>query len=400
MNTDEVLKILAQIPLSLHCWQADDVSGFETVDSELGGGLAVTGNYLGKARTVEELRQDYLKAFSLIPAKNRANIHAIYGEFGEKTVDRNEIDVSHFQGWIDWAKEHDIGIDFNPTLFSHPLADSGFTLSSKDLKVREFWIEHCIRCRKISNEIGKQLEKTVINNLWIPDGFKDLPIDRIGYRELLIDSLDKIYEEKLDSKYMLDSIEGKLFGIGSEAYVVGSHEFYLSYAVKNGLILNMDMGHYHPTEQVADKISAILPFTNKILLHISRGVRWDSDHVVIINDEVRTVAEEIVRTKRLEDIFVALDYFDASINRIGAWVTGARATMKALLLALLQPYDKLLEYEEKGQYFQRLALLEDTKTLPWGEIWKEYCRRMNVPIDIEWIKEIEQYEADVLSKRI
>ena len=400
IDTELVLENLAKIPLSLHCWQADDVGGFEKPDSELsGGGLAITGNYPGKARNVEELRQDYLKAFSLIPAKPRANIHAIYGEFGQKSVDRNEIETKHFQGWINWSKIHGIGLDFNSTLFSHPLAESGFTLSSKDPKVREFWIEHCVRCRKISEEIGKQLGTKCIHNLWIPDGSKDIPIDRFGHRNLLRESLDTIYETPLNSEYIQDALEGKLFGIGSESFVVGSHDFYLSYTVKNEVMLTMDMGHYHPTESVADKISAILPFTNQLLLHISRGIRWDSDHVVTLNDEVLSVAEEIVRSDKLNKIFIALDYFDASINRIGAWVIGARATMKSFLIAMLQPYDKLLDYEENQQYFQRLAMLEDIKSMPWGEIWQEYCRRMNVPNDLDWISEVEQYELDVLSKR-
>ena len=284
-------------------------------------------------------------------------------------------------------------------MFSHPLAESGFTLSSKEPKIREFWIDHCTRCRKISEDIGKQLGSPCIHNLWIPDGSKDLPIDRYGHRNLLRESLDEIYKTPLNSEFMLDSIEGKLFGIGSEAFVVGSHDFYLSYAVKNGIGLTMDMGHYHPTESVADKISAIIPFTNHLLLHISRGVRWDSDHVVTLNDDVLAVAEEIIRSGSLDKIYIALDYFDASINRIGAWVTGARATMKALLIAMLQPYDTLLEFEEKEQYFQRLAMLEDLKAMPWGAVWNDYCRRMKVPSDLEWITEIEQYETDVLSKR-
>ncbi len=400
VDTDKILDNLANIPLSLHCWQGDDVGGFEKPDSELsGGGLAVTGNYPGKARTIEELRQDYLKAFSLIPAKPRANIHAIYGEFGGKDVDRDEIDISHFQGWIDWAKENEIGLDFNSTLFSHPLAESGFTLSSKNPKIRQFWIEHCNKCRKISAHIGKQLGTSCIHNLWIPDGSKDIPVDRFGHRKLLLESLDEIFKTSHDSKYMQDAIEGKLFGIGSEAFVVGSHDFYLSYAVKNGIILTMDMGHYHPTETIADKISAILQFTNRLLLHISRGVRWDSDHVVILNDEVLSIMEEIVRSGNLTNIYIALDYFDASINRIGAWVVGARATMKALLISLLQPHEKLLEYEEKQQNFQRLALLEDLKAMPWGVVWNEYCRRMKVPIDLDWIAEIEKYEEKVMQKR-
>jgi L-rhamnose isomerase len=400
VNTDEILKRLAQIPLSLHCWQGDDLGGFETPNAKLsGGGIQVTGNYPGKARTVEELRQDYLKVFSLIPVKPRANLHASYGEFAGKKIDRNQITPSHFQGWIDWAKQHNIGIDFNSTLFSHPYADSGFTLSSKDEKIRSFWIEHCIRCRQISAEIGKQLGTPCIHNLWIPDGSKDIPVDRLGHRAILRNSLDQIYQEPLDSKFMLDAIEGKLFGIGSEAFVVGSHDFYLSYALKHNKVLTLDMGHYHPTESVADKISAILPFTNKLMLHISRGIRWDSDHIVILNDEVLALAEELVRTNRLEDVYIGLDFFDASINRLGAWVIGVRSTFKALLLAFLQPINTLRGYEEKGQNFQRLALLEELKSFPWGAVWDEYCRRMHVPVGTEWITVIENYEHDVLHQR-
>lgn len=400
VDTEKVLNKLSKIPLSLHCWQADDVSGFEKLDSALsGGGLAVTGNYPGKARTVEELRQDYLKAFSLIPSKPRVNIHAIYGEFGGKMVDRNEIETKHFQGWINWCKIHGIGLDFNSTLFSHPFAESGFTLSSKDPKIREFWIEHCIRCRKISEEIGKQLGSKCIHNIWIPDGSKDLPVDRFGHRKLLRECLDEIFKTKMNSEYMIDAIEGKLFGIGSESYVVGSHDFYLAYSVKNDVMLTMDMGHFHPTESVADKISAVLNFSDKLLLHISRGVRWDSDHVVTLNDEILGVAEEIIRSGKLDNTYIALDYFDASINRIGAWVTGARATIKALLIAMLQPHDKLLEYEENEQNFQRLAILEEIKAMPWGAVWNEYCKRMNVHLDLDWIQDIEAYELDVLSKR-
>ncbi|MHA1674054.1 MAG: L-rhamnose isomerase, partial [Promethearchaeota archaeon] len=400
VNTEDILEKLAKIPLSLHCWQGDDLGGFETPDAKLsGGGIQVTGNYMGKARNVEELRQDYLKVFSLIPVKPRANIHAIYGEFEGKQIDRNQITHAHFQGWIDWAKKHNIGIDFNSTLFSHPYADSGFTLSSKDKNIRKFWIEHCIRCRKISAEIGKQLGTPCIHNLWIPDGSKDIPVDRLGHRILLRDSLDQIYLEPMDSKFMLDAIEGKLFGIGSEAFVVGSHEFYLSYALKHNKILTLDMGHFHPTESVADKISAILPFTNHLMLHISRGIRWDSDHIVILNDEVSALAEELVRTNRLEDVYIGLDFFDASVNRLAAWVIGVRSTFKALLIALLQPIITLRDYEEKGQNFQRLALLEELKSFPWGAVWDEHCRRMQVPVGMDWVAVIENYEHTVLQQR-
>ena len=400
VNTENILEQLAQIPLSLHCWQGDDLGGFETPDTKLsGGGIQVTGNYSGKARNVEELRQDYLKVFSLIPVKPRANLHAIYGEFAGEKVDRNQITLKNFQGWIDWAKLHNIGIDFNATLFSHPYADSGFTLSSKDEKIRSFWIDHCIRCRQISAEIGKQLGTPCIHNLWIPDGSKDIPVDRLGHRTLLRDSLDQIYQESLDSKFMLDALEGKLFGIASEAFVVGSHDFYLSYTLRHNKILTLDMGHFHPTESVADKISAILPFTNRLMLHISRGIRWDSDHIVILNDEVLALAEELVRTKRLKDVYLGLDFFDASVNRLGAWVIGVRSTFKALLIAFLQPINTLRDYEEKGQNFQRLALLEELKSMPWGAVWDEYCRRKQVPVGTDWIADIENYERVVLQQR-
>ncbi|TFH26069.1 MAG: L-rhamnose isomerase [Promethearchaeota archaeon] len=400
VNTENILEQLAQIPLSLHCWQGDDLGGFETPDTKLsGGGIQVTGNFSGKARNVEELRQDYLKVFSLIPVKPRANLHAIYGEFAGEKVDRNQITLKNFQGWIDWAKLHNIGIDFNATLFSHPYADSGFTLSSKDEKIRSFWIDHCIRCRQISAEIGKQLGTPCIHNLWIPDGSKDIPVDRLGHRTLLRDSLDQIYQESLDSKFMLDALEGKLFGIASEAFVVGSHDFYLSYTLRHNKILTLDMGHFHPTESVADKISAILPFTNRLMLHISRGIRWDSDHIVILNDEVLALAEELVRTKRLKDVYLGLDFFDASVNRLGAWVIGVRSTFKALLIAFLQPINTLRDYEEKGQNFQRLALLEELKSMPWGAVWDEYCRRKQVPVGTDWIADIENYERVVLQQR-
>ena len=399
VDVDKQLKILESIPVSLHCWQGDDVRGFEYSDTQLGGGLAVTGNYFGKARTIDELRQDYDKAFSLIPGKHRVNLHAIYGDFGKVTVDRDEIILDHYQSWVDWAKDKGLGIDFNSTLFSHPKADKGFSLSSKTKEIRDFWIEHVRRCRDISVQMGKQLQNPVIHNLWIPDGSKDIPVDRMGHRLLLKDSLDEIYSEKLSPQFCKDAIEGKLFGLGSESFVVGSHDFYLSYAVANNIILTMDMGHYHPTESVADKISAVLPFTGELLLHVSRGVRWDSDHVVILNDDLIQLAEEIVRSRSLEKIHLALDFFDASINRIAAWIIGTRSTLKSMLYALLQPWDILREYEEEGKLFQRLAVLEAVKTLPYGAVWDHYCSKMNVPTDMEWIRHIEQYETNILKKR-
>ena len=401
VDVEERLNQLESIALSIHCWQGDDVVGFESPDAKLeGGGIIATGNYPGRARTLNELREDYDFSLSLIPGKHRVNLHAIYGDFSDTPVDRTEISIEHFQSWVDWAIERDLGIDFNATLFSHPKCESGFTLSSKNKEIREFWISHVERCREISTEMGKQLKNPVIHNLWIPDGSKDIPVDRIGHRSLLKDSLDSIYSQKYPPDTMKDALEGKLFGIGSESFVVGSHDFYLSYALTNGLILTMDTGHYHPTESVADKISSILPFTNEILIHVSRGVRWDSDHVVLLSDELVQLAEEIVRSKALKKVHLALDYFDASINRIGAWIIGARATLKSLLYAFLQPWELLLEYEEDGKNFQRLALLEELKSLPYGVIWDYYCSKMNVPIGRDWMRNVEEYEESVLKKRM
>jgi L-rhamnose isomerase len=400
VNADEAIKQLDQLKISLHCWQADDVGGFETPDAVLGGGgIQATGNYPGKARTIDQLRQDIEKVMSLLPGKQRLNLHAIYGDFKGKKVERDQIDVKHFQSWIDWAKKHKIGLDFNPTCFSHPYADDGFTLSSKNEKYRKFWIEHVKRTRKIAAEIGRQLGTPCVNNIWIPDGSKDLPVDRNGYRTLLKKSLDEIFEEKYPKKYLKDSIESKLFGIGSEAMVVGSHEFYLGYAIKNNKLICLDNGHFHPTEQVGDKISSILQYVDELLLHVTRGVRWDSDHVVIFNDEIQLIANEIVRSKALKRVNVGLDYFDASLNRIGAYVIGTRAAQLAFLYALLEPWDKLKAYEEAGKNFERLAMLEVLKTKPFGAVYDYYCLVNNVPIAEDYIKDINKYEKDVLKKR-
>lgn len=400
VDTDEVLKKLDEIKISLHCWQADDVGGFETPDAELnGGGIQVTGNYPGKARNLDELRNDLEKVMSLLPGKQRLNLHAIYGDFQGKKVERDQIEIKHFQSWIDWAKKLNIGIDFNPTCFSHPYADDGFTLSSKNEKHRKFWIEHVKRTREIAAEIGKQLGTPCVNNIWIPDGSKDIPIDRFTHRALLKKSLDEIFEIEYPKKYLKDSLESKLFGIGSESMVVGSHEFYMGYAVKNNKLLCIDSGHFHPTEQIGDKVSSLLLFVDELLLHISRGVRWDSDHVVIFNDEVRLIAEEIVRANALNRVNVGLDFFDASINRIGAYVIGTRATQLAFLYALLEPTNKLKELEENGKNFERLAYLELMKTKPYGAVYDYYCLINDVPVGEDYIKEIKQYEIDVLSKR-
>jgi len=400
IDTEKAIEKLKSISISLHCWQGDDVAGFEKPEAELtGGGIQVTGNYPGKARTIAELRADAQQAFSLIPGKHRFNLHAIYGEFGGKLVDRDHLSIDHFKGWINWAKEIGVKLDFNATCFSHPLAETGFTLSSKDEKIRKFWIEHVKRCREISAFIGEKLASPCLHNLWIPDGMKDLPADRWTHRTLLKNSLDEIYQKKFDPKRMKDALESKLFGIGSESYVVGSHEFYLGYAIANKKIICYDMGHFHPTESVADKISSTLLFVEELLLHVSRGVRWDSDHTVILNDEVLSLAQEIVRANALHRVNIALDFFDATLNRIGAWVLGTRATLKALLFALLEPQDKLKQAEARGDYFARLALLEELKTLPVGAVWDYYCLKNDVPVGQGVIQAVHDYEKKVLVNR-
>jgi len=400
VETDRALDVLARIPISLHCWQGDDVGGFESPDAELGGGLAATGNYPGKARNANELRSDLDKAYSLIPGTHRLNLHAIYAETGGQKVERNELRPEHFSAWIDWAKDKGHGIDFNPTCFSHPKAESGFTLSSYDEGIRKFWIEHCIACRKIGEHIGRELGTPCVTNIWVPDGFKDIPVDRKTPRMLLKDSLDKILAEKIDPKYNLDSVESKLFGIGSESYIVGSHEFYMGYAIVNNILLCLDSGHFHPTEVISDKLSSVLTFLDEVLLHISRGVRWDSDHVVILSDEVQAIAQEIVRGDFLHRVHIGLDYFDASINRVAAWVIGARNVMRALLLALLEPIGQLRELEVAGDYTKRLALLEELKGLPFGAVWDYFCLQQGVPVGISFMDEIQAYEKQELSKRI
>ncbi|MFH1549353.1 MAG: L-rhamnose isomerase [Planctomycetota bacterium] len=400
VNTDRAIETMRTIAVSLHCWQGDDVGGFERPGAALsGGGIQVTGNYPGKARTVGELRMDLEKAFSLIPGRHRLNLHAIYGEFGGKTVERDRIGPEHFKGWVEWAGSRGLKLDFNATLFSHPRAESGFTLSSRDDATRKFWVEHVKRCREIGAFMGKELRSPCIHNLWIPDGSKDLPADRWIHRSLLKKSLDEIYSVKHDAAHLKDALESKLFGVGSEAYVVGSHEFYLAYALSAGKMVCLDLGHFHPTESVSDKISAILQFSDELLLHLSRGVRWDSDHVVILNDDVRAVAEEIVRGDALNRVHIALDFFDASINRVGAYVTGARATLKALLIALLEPREMLRKYENEGDNFARLALMEEAKTLPFGAVWDYYCLQSGIPNGADVVENIHAYERDVLSKR-
>jgi len=399
VDTEEVLRRLAATPISLHCWQGDDVGGFENAGTDLAGsGLAATGNYPGKARTPEELRLDLEKALSLIPGTHRLNLHACYAELGGKKKERSDYGVGEFQGWIDWAKSRGLGMDFNPSFFAHPKASSGFTLSSPDKGIRDYWIDHGKACRRIGAEIGRQLGSTCVTNVWIPDGSKDLPADRKSPRIRLEAALDEVFSEKIDPAHNLDAVESKLFGIGSESYVVGSHEFYMGYAVKNQKLLCLDAGHFHPTEQLADKISSVLQFVPELLLHVSRGVRWDSDHVVLLDDPTVAIMEELVRGDFLGRTHIGLDFFDASINRIAAWVIGTRSAQKALLLALLQPIGKIRWAEESGALWERLALMEESKTLPTGAVWEEFLRRNNVPSD--WMEEIRSYEKNVLSKRL
>jgi L-rhamnose isomerase len=400
VDTEAALATLARTPISLHCWQGDDVGGFERAGASLdGGGIQATGNYPGKARTLAELRGDLDVALGLIPGKHRLNLHAIYGDFDGRKVERNAIGVEHFQSWIEWAKTRGLGLDFNPTCFSHPLANDGFTLSHRDPAVRQFWIEHAIACRRIGAAMGRALGTPTVTNVWIPDGHKDLPADRQGPRERLAAALDTVFQESFDEQVHRDAVESKLFGIGSESYVVGSHEFYLGYAITRRKLLCLDMGHFHPTESVADKISSVLQFAPGILLHVSRGVRWDSDHVVLFDDPTRALMEELVRGGFLARTAIGLDYFDASINRVAAWVIGTRNTLKCLLAALLEPTARLRESEAAGDYTARLTLLEEAKTLPLGVIWEEHCRRQGTPGDRAWLPTVQRYERDVLAQR-
>jgi len=386
--------------VSLQCWQGDDVGGFERVGAVLeGGGIQVTGKHPGKARSIHELKADLEVAMRLIPGAHRVNLHAIYGDFGNRKVERNAIGPEHFSGWIEWAKELGIGLDFNPTYFSHPLADDGFTLSHRDGAIRRFWIEHGVACRRIAAVMGQKLGKAVVNNLWIPDGFKDIPADRKAPRERLMESLDAVFKEPIDRSHQLDAVESKLFGIGSESYVVGSHEFYLGYATTREKLLCLDMGHFHPSESVADKVSAVLPFVPGLLLHLSRGVRWDSDHVVLFDDPTRAVLSEVVRGGYLERTHIGLDFFDGSLNRVAAWAIGARNALKCLLAALLEPSAQLRHLEDTGDFGGRLARIEEEKTLPLGAVWAEFCRRQETPADGKWYPEVTRYEKEALSAR-
>ena len=395
IDVEKVLEQLQGIQLSLHCWQADDVTGFEST-GELTGGIQTTGNYPGKARNIDELRADILKAVSLIPGNHRLNLHEIYGDFGEKFVDRDQVEPEHFESWMQWAAENNMKLDFNSTSFSHPKSGD-LTLSNPDEGIRNFWIEHTKHCRAIAEEMGKRQGDPCIMNLWVHDGSKDITVNRMKYRALLKDSLDRIFATEY--KNMKDCIESKVFGIGLESYTVGSNDFYIGYAAQNQKIITLDTGHFHPTESVADKVSSMLLYVPELMLHVSRPVRWDSDHVTIMNDDTLDLCKEIVRCDAMDKVHIGLDYFDASINRIGAYVIGSRATQKCMLQAMLEPLAQLRQYEANGQGFQRLALLEECKSLPWNAVWDMFCLKNNVPVGESFIAEVQKYEAEVTSKR-
>ena len=395
VDVEKAMELLGQVSLSMHCWQADDVTGFESAGA-LSGGIQATGNYPGKARNIDELRADILKAVSMIPGNHRLSLHEIYGDFGGKFVDRDQVEPAHFESWMQWAAENNMKLDFNSTSFSHPKSGD-LSLANPDEGIRNFWIEHTKRCRAIADEMGKRQGDKCVMNLWIHDGSKDITVNRMKYRALLKDSLDKIFEQ--DYEHMLDSIESKVFGIGLESYTVGSNDFYIGYAAQKNKLVTLDTGHFHPTESVADKVSSLLLYVPELLLHVSRPVRWDSDHVTIMNDDTMDLCKEIVRCDALNRVHVGLDYFDASINRIGAYVIGSRATQKCLLQALLEPLHLLREYEAKGQGFERLALLEECKSLPWNAVWDMFCLKHGVPVGESFIAEVQKYEAEVTSKR-
>ena len=395
IDVEQVLEKLQNVEISMHCWQADDVAGFESA-GDLTGGIQATGNYPGKARNIEELRADILKAMSLIPGKQRLNLHEIYGDFGGEKVDRNEVEPKHFESWIEWGLENGVKLDFNSTSFSHPKSGD-LSLSNPDEEIRNFWIEHTKRCRAIAEEMGRRQGDPCIMNLWVHDGSKDITVNRMKYRALLKDSLDQIFEQKYE--HMKDCVESKVFGIGLESYTVGSNDFYIGYGAQNGKIVTLDTGHFHPTESVADKLSSLLLFVPEVMLHVSRPVRWDSDHVTIMNDETLDLMHEIVRCDALDRVHIGLDYFDASINRIGAYVIGTRATQKCLLRALLEPLAQLRQYEANGQGFERLALLEEAKNLPWNAVWDMYCLRAGVPVGEAFIADVQKYEKEVTLKR-
>ncbi|MBD3370991.1 L-rhamnose isomerase [Candidatus Fermentibacteria bacterium] len=401
VDTNRALERLAGIAISLNCWQGDDVRGFEAGEDALAGsGLECTGDYPGRARNAIELRSDLRKALSLVPGGHRVNLHAMYAETAGGREERNRLRPEHFSGWMDWAAEHGLALDFNPTFFAHPMSVSGFTLSSIDPEIRGYWIEHGRACRKIAAEMGRRQGRPCVNNLWIPDGFKDTPVDRAGARRRLRDSLDRIYDQDIDHSLLLDSLESKLFGIGSESCVVGSHEFYLGYAMARGKMICLDTGHFHPTERVSDKISSVLEFADGLLLHLSRPVRWDSDHVPVLDDELTACAREVVRCDRSGDrVSLAMDFFDATINRVAAWVIGSRSVLRAFLLALLEPTEQLVKLEKEADYTGRLALAEELKNMPFGAVWDHYCLRSGVPTGMGWMEEVRRYEREVLRNR-
>jgi L-rhamnose isomerase len=396
VNVDAALDKLSKVKLSMHCWQGDDVIGFDS--KELTGGIAATGNYPGKATNPQQLMEDIDKAISLIPGKHKINLHASYAITADK-VDRDKLEPKHFQVWVDFAKGRGLGLDFNPTLFSHAKAADNLTLSSPDDSIRRFWVDHCKATRKIAAYFGKKLGCTALNNVWIPDGYKDIPADRLGPRKRLKDALDEIFQEKYDRKLLVDSVESKVFGLGVESYTVGSHEFFMNYAAKNNLLCLLDTGHFHPTEVVSDKISSMLLFADQLALHVSRPVRWDSDHVILLDEELKEIAKEIVRCNALERVFIGLDFFDASINRISAWVVGMRNMEKALLYALLMPHQELKQMQDEKNFTELMATMEEVKTLPFGDIWDHYCEQQGVPQRKAWFKEVKKYETDVLMKR-
>lgn len=401
VDAEAALSRLAQVALSLHCWQGDDVGGFENPGGELGGGLAATGNYPGKARNADELRADLDLAYRLIPGTHRLNLHAIYAETGGQKVPRNELQPAHFAGWLAWAKANHHGLDFNPSCFGHPLAADGLTLSHPDPAIRQFWIEHCSGARRIGAHFGQALGTPCVTNIWVPDGTKDTPADRLAPRQRLRDALDAVLAERLAPEHNRDAVEAKLFGLGAESYTVGSHEFYLGYtASRPGTLLCLDAGHFHPTEVISDKISAVLMYSDELLLHVSRGVRWDSDHVVTFSDELQAIMQELVRGDFLGRTHIGLDFFDASINRVAAWAIGARNALRALLMALLEPTAKLRALEQAGDTTGRLALMEELKGMPWGAVWDAYCVRQNVPLGMAFLDEIRGYERDVLASRV
>lgn len=398
VDTDEVLRRLAQVKISIHCWQGDDIAGFLFKDQQLSGGIQVTGNYPGAATTVTELRQDIEKAVSLIPGKHKLSLHAIYADTDEK-VDLDQLEPRHFASWVEWAKKTGMGLDFNPTCFSHPMAADGFTISHKDDKVRNFWIEHCRRSRLIGEYFGRELGQKCVTNYWFPDGYKDIPVDREAPRRRMKEALDQVFAGPIDEEHNLNAIESKVFGIGAESYTTGSNEFCLGYAVQNHKAVCLDAGHFHPTEVISDKIPTVLLFTDELLLHVSRPVRWDSDHVVVMDDELLAIAQSLVRTGLLDRTHIGLDFFDASINRIAAWVIGTRNMLKALLRAMLEPVEQLKKLENEGDYTARLAMLEELKCYPFAAVWDYYCMTQGVPVREGWLPVVREYEQQVLLKR-